>query len=227
MAGFGDYFRRAVMPRLLIAIFETRWPGKLRASVVRAFGGRGCIELYFAYDDPYAAIALPALHEMAARHAVRLVLYPIVERGLENDPAAEQRRRFAVTDALRLASRHGRMLTRTTPIAPDETAFLAAWTESARDCDYQADFAMLALQKLWFGSPGPVGRKAFAWLFGEVIGRTPPADESGLAMSLSRNERRMVSKGFWDSPAARVDGEWFFAHERIPQIEDRLAYLGW
>jgi 2-hydroxychromene-2-carboxylate isomerase len=48
-----------------------------------------------------------------------------------------------------------------------------------------------------------------------------------LVQRLAANRARQLRKGHWESPAARVQGEWFFAHERIPQIEERLSYLGW
>jgi hypothetical protein len=42
-----------------------------------------------------------------------------------------------------------------------------------------------------------------------------------------RNERRMRRRGPYDTPAAWVHGQWFFAHDRPAQIAHRLDQLGW
>jgi hypothetical protein len=37
----------------------------------------------------------------------------------------------------------------------------------------------------------------------------------------------MRRRGPYDTPAAWVHGQWFFAHDRGAQIADRLDALGW
>ncbi len=221
-----DYIQKVLMPRLLVAWFAARWPGQLWAWLLRRLGGRAEVELYFAFDDPYSVVALPLL-EVAARRRSELSLYPLAERGMDQDPALEQRRRFAIEDSQRLLRRRGLVLRRRAPLAPADTAFLAAWTESLRGRPQMQAFAAAALTRLWLNSDGPVRPEDYAGLFREVAGAAPPEADAALVQRLSANRARQLRKGHWESPTARVQGEWFFAHERIPQIEERLSYLGW
>ena len=220
-----DRIQKVWMPRLLVAWFATRWPGRVRAWLLRRLGKRAQVELYFAFDDPYAAAALP-LFEVVARRGVELVLYPLVERGIDDDPALEQRRHYAVEDARRLLRRRGLVLRREEAMPAEDAAFLAAWAESLRGTPAMERFTEAALNRLWLESSGPVRAADLALFFREIAGREPPAVAASSAR-LADNRRRQLRKGHWESPAARVQGEWFFAHERVLQIEERLVELGW
>ena len=218
-----DRIQKVWMPRLLVAWFATRWPGRVRARLLRRLGKRVRVELYFAFDDPYAAAALP-LFDVAARRGAELVLYPLVDRGIDGDPALEQRRHYAVEDARRLLRRRGLVLRREGPLHADDAAFLAAWTESLRGTPAMERFAEAALKRLWLESSGSVRAADLAPLFREIAGREPPTEPASAAR-VADNRRRQLRKGHWESPAARVQGEWFFAHERVAHIEERLAEL--
>ena len=124
MAGVADYLRRTVGPSTVVRLSRWRAPLRLRAAMRRALGKGPGVKLFFAYDDPYAAIALPGLMRLAAQHRAQLELYPLREHGIDGDPAAQQRRVHAVTDSRRLAKRQGRELSRLTP--PDPRDYAAA-----------------------------------------------------------------------------------------------------
>lgn len=221
-----DIVQKVLMPRLLVAWFATRWPGRLWAWLLRRLGARAQLDLYFAFDDPYSVVALPLL-ELATRRHAELTLYPMTERGVENDPALASRRHFSLQDSRRLLRRRGLVLRRTAPLMPADTAFLAVWTESLRGQPSMQAFAAAALTRLWLNSDDPLRPQDYAGLFREITGRAPPVDDPALRARLAANRARQLRKGHWESPAACVQGEWFFAHERIPQIEERLSYLGW
>jgi 2-hydroxychromene-2-carboxylate isomerase len=180
------------------------------------------VELYFAFDDPYAALGLPGLLALTRERGLDLELFPLVERGIPDDPAAEKRRAYSVVDADRLASRTNRRLARKEPLASSDCAFVAAWTDVARSDPAVGDFAAAAIEELWLRSSGPVRREPYADLHRLFLKRTPPVDETTWHEALARNTQRLRSRGHWESPAARVDGEWFFAHERLAQIAARL-----
>lgn len=162
---------RSIGPRVVIAAAEVRWPARLKAQLRRARGGRGTIELYVAADDPWSAVAWRQLDERVRARDVDVVLYPVADRGLENDRALEIRKAYVAVDAARLAQRAG----------------------------IDLDEAMAAL--------------GGACALGDA--------------ELAGNAKRMRGKGIYDTPAAWIDGEWFFAHERLDSIGDRLDYLGW
>ncbi|MGH8456709.1 MAG: hypothetical protein ACRETE_06960 [Stenotrophobium sp.] len=222
-----DYLRRATAPRLVVAASRLQWPSHASAALRRALGQRPCIELFFAYDDPYAAIALPGLLELARAHKARLVLFPLGGRGIAGDPAQAQRRRHAVEDSRRLARRSGRELMRREPLAAQDCAFLAAWTAAAQAHPSVNGFAAAALEQLWFRSTALPTLLDYAPLYKEHFGIPPPGDGSAHSAALARNTARLHRLGHWESPAARVEGEWFFAHERLAQIGASLLAQGW
>lgn len=214
MAGqLRDRIQRTIAPRTVVALSRLRLP-RLRAPRV---------ELYFAYDDPYAAVALPGLLALTRARGLPLHLYPLLERGIEGDPAAQQRARYSLVDADRLLQRGNRRLARQQPLAAADCAFLAAWTQAATGAPALADFAAAALERLWLHSEGAVEREPYVNLHRDILGREPLAASPQLEQAVRRNTRRLKARGHWESPAARVNGEWFFAHERLPQIAERLA----
>jgi 2-hydroxychromene-2-carboxylate isomerase len=209
-----DRVQRSLAPRTVVALSRIRLPRPWSRGVR--------VELYFAYDDPYAALGLPGLVALTRERGLELELFPLVDRGIPGDPAAQPRRLYSVVDADRLAQRDGRRLERREPLAAADCAFLAAWTDVARGDPALPTFASAAVTKLWFGSSGPVRREAYAELYRGILECAPPIGEAHWSEALARNAQRLRSRGHWESPAARIDGEWFFAHERLPQIAARL-----
>lgn len=219
-----ETLRRSVGPSLVVATSRIEWPTRISATLRRALGQSARAELFFAFDDPYAAIALPGLLKIARQRRVKICLYPLIARGIVDDPAADKRRRHAVEDSQRLARRFGKTLSRTQPLNAKDCAFLAAWTQSARDDSGALGFAAAALDQLWFGSNGPVQQDDFRRLHSQHL---HSAAGAGNEVSLARNTERLIKLGHWESPAALVEGQWFLAHERLPHINDHLEHLGW
>ena len=219
-----DRLQRRVIPRLVVRLSTIRWPGRAIAAVRRAFGGSGRVRLYLAFDDPYGAVALLGLVERMGGRRVKLLVEPVVERGIADDPAVEAKRRYAVADARRLGRRAGRELRRGEPVPADETAFLAQWAAAAPQGPRRVAFCAAALTQLWYSSAGDVTPDAYADLWAAHVGGDLPADGAG---GVASAERRMRRRGLYDTPIAVVHGEWFFAHERLTAIEHRLDELGW
>lgn len=218
----GDQLRRAWVPSAVVALSRRRWGQGLRAFLQRPLR----LELYFAFDDPYAAVALPGLLRLIEKRPVQLQLYPLVQRGIDQDPAAEARAREAVHDAARLLRRQQLVLRRTSPLPPETVAFLAEWCEAARGDPAMPAFAAAALQVLWLRSEGAVQTSDFALLHQAVLKRAAPASTPQLHGAVQANQRRLLRKGHWESPALWLAGEWFFAHERLALIAERLDELG-
>lgn len=216
MAALKDRIRRRWLPRLVVAL--------ARRQRARVLPRDAAIELYLAFDDPYAAIALPGLLALSAERDVPLRLYPLIERGIADDPAAAARAVHAVRDADRLARRDGRRLSRTRPLAAADTAFLADWTERLRGSPAMAVFAAAAIEQLWFAeSDGPPQPDAYHDLHQRLCEAAVPASaDPAKPAALAANHRRLLRLGHWESPAARIGGEWFLAHERLVQIGECL-----
>lgn len=216
MTGFAERLRRRWLPSLVIALARRQRHRPLPRGVA--------IELYFAFDDPGAAIALPGLAALAAERAVPLRLHPLIERGIDGDPAAAARAIHAVRDADRLARRAGCRLSRSAPLRAADCAFLAEWTEALRGTPAMTPFAVAAIERLWFTETGgPPQPDDYRDLHGRLSGEPPTSADAGTRPALAANRLRLLRLGHWDSPAARIGGEWFYAHERLAQIGERLA----
>jgi hypothetical protein len=150
----------------------------------------------------------------------------VVARGIAGDPAREQKRAFAITDARRLAARSGRTLVRDAPVAPEDVAFLARWVATA-DAPSRAltEFCVAAMSKVWF-SDDPLDPDAYISLWRAAFGGADPPP-LGDTDPVARNERRMARRKMYDTPAAHSHGRWWFAHDRPAQIAAWLRELGW
>lgn len=218
-----DRLRRRVIPSTVVRLARVEAPARLRARVRRALGRPGRVELFFAFDDPCSAVAVLDLAERLAGRRVALDLVPVVERGIPGDPAEEAKRRYALLDAQRLARRSGRELARRAPLEARATAFLARWVAAAPPSPELQAFVLAAFEDLWLAG-GAVDEARHAALWEEHLGAPPP--EQG-ARALARAERRMAARGPYATPAAVVQGRWFFAHDRPVQIGEWLDRLGW
>ena len=220
-----DRIARRLVPRVIVSLSTVRAPRRAAARMRRLLGGAARVELFVAFDDAYSAVAVLGLADRTARRRADLVLEPVVVRGIPGDPAAEAKRSYALVDARRLARRDGVTLSRSEPLPAEATAFLATWAAAAPRGPARTAFCVAAMRRLWCESDGPVEAAQFAPLFRDHVGGEPPP-VSG-APSAADSERRMRRRRLYDTPVAVVHGQWFFAHERLPQIEHRLDELGW
>ena len=79
------------------------------------------------------------------------------------------------------------------------------------------------MRRLWFELDGPVTPDRFDAPWRDANAGDPPPTCSGARAG----ERGMRRRRLYDTPVAVVHGQWFFAHERLSQIEHRLDELGW
>jgi 2-hydroxychromene-2-carboxylate isomerase len=218
-----DALARRVIPRAVVALSQLDGAARLGAAARRRAHRPGRVELYFAFDDPCSAVAVIDLAARLAGRDVALLPRPVVRRGIPGDPAVELKRRHALDDARRIGARSGLVLGREEPLDAGTTAFLAGWVAAEPPGPGLVSFCADALRRLWFAGGGPVAPAAYAALWRERLGGDPGSGDAGVR----RNERRMRRRGPYDTPAAWVHGQWFFAHDRLPQIAHRLDELGW
>jgi 2-hydroxychromene-2-carboxylate isomerase len=200
--------RRRVVPSAIIALSQFDGPARLAAALRRAIGRPARVELYLAFDDPSSAVALLELSRRLAAHDVELVTRPVVRRGIRDDPAADDKRRYALADARRLARRAGLTIGRAEPPDPEWCASLACRAAGLPEPE-RGDFCRSAMRHIWLESAA-----------------REPQQSGGDVRALHANERRMRRAGPYETPAAVVHGQWFFAHDRAAQIESRIVELG-
>ncbi len=221
-----EHIKRALGPRLLITYFKFKMKRRTRPTLQRLFGQPGSIDLFFAFDCPYSLVALTGLYEILDERSVVLNLFPVINRGIENDPDIELRRSYSIKDAARMSKRKDIEIKRTAPLDPDQTGFLAALSEAGRG-PRGGELIFRFLEKVWSFSGPEIQEEPFYALYEEIIGEAPPEDLEGPYQKIRENEALLKKKGHWEVPSLLVYGEWYFAHERITQIEERLNYLGW
>lgn len=209
MSAVRERLQRRVLPRLVVGLSTVDRHRRWAAALRRRLGGRATVRLYVAFDDPASAVALLGVVELVEERRVRLVVEPVAERGIPDDPAVEAKRRYAVVDAARLARRLGLELSRAEPLAAADGARIAARAAAIPSGPERTAFCVDAMQQLWFGS-----------------GAEPAGGREDTA-ALRGHERAFRRRRLYDTPVAVVGGQWFFAHERLTQIEQRLDDLGW
>lgn len=214
---------RSVLPQAALRAFWLRRQVMVTAS--RLFRRAPRIDLYFAFDDPYSAVALPATIDLAHRHGVTLTIYPVVMRGIVGDPDLSLRIAASIVDATRLLRRTGATLGRQSPIAPNDVLFVAAWTEAARATGHEITFAAEAVAALWKNGTPASPSESLRAIYQRVVGSPPPTERGVFDRAVTRNESSLRSRGHWETPAARIAGEWFFAHERAEQMSALLTEL--
>jgi 2-hydroxychromene-2-carboxylate isomerase len=220
-----DRIVRRVAPRVVIAQSQFDTPARIGAAARRRAHRRGRVELYFAFDDPCSAFALLELDERLRDRRVDLVTLPVIARGIPDDPALDRKREYGLVDAQRLFARRDIAVARTAPLIPDRPAFLAHWVAAAGPGPATRRFCVQAMQALWLTDDDPVDRARNVELWHEVVG-TAPDDATG-PDAVVHNEKRMRRRGGYETPAAWVHGQLFFAHDRLDQIGERLDDLGW
>jgi 2-hydroxychromene-2-carboxylate isomerase len=216
-----DRLQRRTLPSTVITLSQLDGAARLGAAARRRTGRRGQVELYFAFDDAASAVAVIGVAERVAGRDVRLLLRPVVERGIPDDPAVDQKRAHAIVDARRRADA---LIVREEPLSPDTTAFLAQWAAAAPPSAALTRFCVDAMRRLWVETDGPVDPTPYAELWRSHFDGAEPDGSPG---GVRANERAMARRKPYDTPAAWIHGQWFFAHDRLPQIGMRLDDLGW
>jgi 2-hydroxychromene-2-carboxylate isomerase len=220
-----DVLERRILPGLVVSLARVSWPARAGAAARRRLGRQGELELFFSFDDPCSAIALIDLSERLAGRDARLVLRPVISRGIAGDPAVEQKRRYAIDDARRLARRSGLTLSRSEPLSAEDAGFLAGWVAAAPPGPALERFAIGAMRRLWLEADGSVDQAEQEASWRRELGSSPPVGDG--AAAVARNEALMKKRGPYDVPAAWIHGRWFFAHDRPAQIAEWLDELGW
>lgn len=223
-----DKLVRGVGPRALIRAWERQEAmAKAGAGAARLLGRKPVVELYYAFDSPYSAVALFPLLNITEAHGGELRSFVVARHGIEGDPDRGMRRAYEVLDAGRLLKRQGRTLSRTQPVEPGSVEAIALLAEAARRAGRGNAFAAAALDVLWCKEgDGLPELAAYERLYEKIVGRKPATDLGALSAAVRDNETRL-NKGHWEVPAAMVGGQWFFAHERLEQIDAWLMELGW
>jgi 2-hydroxychromene-2-carboxylate isomerase len=220
-----DRLAKSTVPRLVASASTVRGPAKAGAAIRRARGGRGRVELFFAFDDPASALALVELDRRLSGRNVDLVAIAVADNAMEGDPAVDAKRAYAVIDTARLARRNDLRLARKSVLAPADVRQAMEWAATAGTGPGVTDFCVQAARSIWFETEGTIDSELLAGLWLSSVRTEPPVIDGG--GGLAANAKRMRRRGAYGVPMAWVHGRLYFAHERLDQICEELDRLGW
>jgi 2-hydroxychromene-2-carboxylate isomerase len=196
------------------------------------------IEFYFDFASPYGYLASCQIEALAARHGRdvrwRPYLLGIVFRETGQKPLVEQPLRgpYHRHDFARSARRIGVpfMLPSPFPFAAIAPSRAFYWLEE-RDPALANRFAR-RIYGCIFGEGRDVSNAGAVAEVAAPLGIDPAALTAGINDSVVKDRLRAVTddaikRGVFGSPFIYVDGEPFWGHDRLGQIEEWLTRGGW
>jgi 2-hydroxychromene-2-carboxylate isomerase len=196
------------------------------------------IEFYFDFASPYGYFTACQIEDIAARHGRKVRWRPYLlgaafkETGQK--PLVEQPLRgpYHLHDFARSARRLGVPFKLPSPfpfaaVAPSRAFY---WLE-ARDPGLAARFARKTYDRI-FGEARVVTDAAAVAELAVPLGIDPAAITAGINEPAIKDKLRAVTedaikRGVFGSPFIFVDGEPFWGHDRLGQVEEWLTSGGW
>jgi len=222
--GVRDFARRVILPSAALWVLESKAQGAVRSRIAKLRGRDPRAELFVAFDDPYAPLALAAAAELASLYRIDFDVFPILKRGTAGDANLDRRRRYSVLDARRLARRRGIELAHDEPVDPARIEKLTYWVEAARAHDCHRQLATAFAARLWAKKTLPDFGELYA-LYKQKVDAEPPRNLLLARHRVRQNEARLVRRGHWDSSAMWLEGKLFMSYERREQMADYLREL--
>lgn len=196
------------------------------------------LEFYFDFASPYGYLASLQIDAIAAKHGRTVAWRPFMLgaafKATGQTPLPDQPLRgpYHQRDFVRSARRFGAPFRMPAPfpfiaLAPSRAFYWLDGQDPATAKRYAT-----AVYGRVFGDGRPVGDPAAAAEAGAAIGIDPAAltaavQDPGNKEKLKQVTDQAIARGVFGSPFIFVDGEPFWGHDRLPQIEEWLARGGW
>lgn len=196
------------------------------------------LEFYFDFASPYGYLASLQIDAIAANHGRTVAWRPFMlgaafkATGQTPLPDQPMRGPYHRRDFARSARRFGAPFRMPAPfpfiaLAPSRAFY---WLEG-RDPAMAKRYATAVYNRV-FGEGRSVGDPATAAEAGAAIGIDPAALTAAIQDPVNKEKLKQmtdqaIARGVFGSPFIFVDGEPFWGHDRLPQIEEWLARGGW
>ena len=196
------------------------------------------IEFYFDFSSPYGYLASHQIEAIAARHGRQVRWRPyllgVAFKETGQKPLVEQPLRgpYHQHDFVRSARRIGVPFQLPTPfpfagMAPSRAFY---WLEE-RDGDLAKRFARKAYDRIFGEGRGVADAVAVAdvaALLGiDSAALTAGINDPAIKERLRAETDAAIKRGVFGSPFIYIDGEPFWGHDRLGQVEEWLARGGW
>jgi 2-hydroxychromene-2-carboxylate isomerase len=196
------------------------------------------IEFFFDFASPYGYLASLQIDALAARHGRSVVWRPFMlgaafkETGQSPLPLQKIRGPYHLHDFVRSARRIGAPFKMPEPfpfiaLAPSRVFY---WLDRENPAKARAYAA--AVYRMVFGEGRPVGDVPAASAAGASLGLASAAIAAAAVDPSNKDRLRQVTeeairRGVFGSPFIFVDGEAFWGHDRLPQVDEWLERGGW
>ncbi len=193
----------------------------------------GEIVFYLEFSSPYVYVAAQEIDELAERYGRRVLWRPIslghVWKAIGYDPASapRQKREYMAVDMVRSARLAGLPFSMPDPFPVNaRLARLVFYRLNARDADLARRFALAVLNRYW-GQGQDISELAdLAGIAGGLrideseIAAAEGDENAKAAVIAATNDA--VRDGCFGMPWFMLDGEAFWGHDRLGQMEKRL-----
>ncbi len=196
------------------------------------------LEFFFDFASPYGYLASLQIDAIAAGHGRTVRWRPFMlgaafkETGQSPLPQQKLRGPYHLHDFARSARRIGVPFKMPEPfpfaaLAPSRAFYWLEEQNPARARDYAA-----AVYRMIFAEGRPVGDAAAAVAAGATFGidaaaLTAAVNDPAIKEKLRQATEEAIGRGVFGSPFIFIDGEAFWGHDRLPQIEEWLDRGGW
>jgi 2-hydroxychromene-2-carboxylate isomerase len=196
------------------------------------------LEFFFDFASPYGYLASLQIDAVAARHGRTVRWRPFMlgaafkETGQVPLPQQKLRGPYHLHDFARSARRFGAPFKMPEPfpfaaLAPSRAYY---WLEG-QDPETARAYAAAVYHRV-FAEGRAVDEVAAAAAVGAAIGIDPAAlsaavNDPAVKARLRQVTEQAIGRGVFGSPFVFVDGEAFWGHDRLPQIEEWLDRGGW
>ncbi len=203
-----------------------RWYGaakKARLEGDREAGRDRTLELFFSFRSPYSWIALTRTFQLADHYQLKLVLRPVLMRGLRVPPA---KRLYILRDAAREAHLNGVPFGRICdPVGAGVERCMALWPFAEKEGRLRA-WLLATSEQIWsqgqdMSTDRGLGRaceaaglnwnRARRWL-----------DDDGWRGRAEANRAAMMAAGSWGVPSFRLNGHTVWGQDRVGVLEQLL-----
>ena len=193
------------------------------------------IDFYFDFSSPYSYVASEEIEALAERHGLEIcwrpILLGVVFKSTGSTPLTEgygPKARYSVRDFARSAAfvgvpyRHPSVF----PVGAVAASRAVLWLQ--RESPAQAAPFIHAVFRALFVSDRNISEVPVVMELAQKLGidtdrLTAGVQEEAIKNTLRTEVEQAIARGVFGAPALFVDGEMFWGHDRLPQVERWIA----
>ncbi|MEN7341696.1 MAG: DsbA family protein [Pseudomonadota bacterium] len=177
---------------------------------------------FFSFRSPYSRLAIDRVSDLARVGRLSLDLKPVMPMVTRGVPLPEEKRRYLVTDAARVARRHGMTFGNITDPLGDGVRYAMAGFFAAKAAGKELAFARAAMRAIWSEGRRLDGLKHIAPLL-KPLGVSMPSverllDDPAIEVALAENAQALEQLGHWGVPVLAIDGHAVWGQDRLWQF---------